>query len=96
VENTKKADVAKRSQAFHHVGLLINKHAGETSPFFDLSSGICRDDTFRDSAYGANVSYSGIIQTPEFQTMHPVLISTGDQSLDGIIQYIFTVLRLCR
>ncbi len=40
-ESMKKADVAKRPQAFHHVGLLINKHAGQTSPFFDLSSGIC-------------------------------------------------------
>jgi len=45
----KKADVVNRLQAFHHVGLLLNKHAGQTSPSFDLSSGIYRDDTFRNS-----------------------------------------------
>jgi hypothetical protein len=35
-----KADVAKHPQAFHHVGLLINKHAGEANLLFDMSSGI--------------------------------------------------------
>jgi hypothetical protein len=37
---TKKADAAKCPQAFLHVGLLINKHAGEANLSFDMSSGI--------------------------------------------------------
>jgi hypothetical protein len=39
IQCIKKADVAKRPKALHHVGLLINKHTGMASVFFDMSSG---------------------------------------------------------
>ena len=41
-EMYEKADVAKHPQAFHHVGLLIHKPAGEANLLFDMSSGIYR------------------------------------------------------
>lgn len=57
MERPKKADVAKRPQAFLHVGLLINKHAGEANVFFDMSSGICQTKASCESEFALDATH---------------------------------------
>jgi hypothetical protein len=57
-ESTKKADVRNRPQAFHHVGLPIDKPVGQANLFFNMSSGIYQHEASRRSEPASEVSPS--------------------------------------
>jgi hypothetical protein len=67
----KKADVANRPQAFHHVGLPINKPVGQANQFFNMSSGIYPHEASGGSepASEASPQPQFILQSFELQTM---------------------------